>query len=79
MIKVANLFYRKVPGDFVLLFIDTSKLNDSTSPLKWESATEFDSSFPHIYGPIDRQAIVDVRPIQRTEDGTFVGWSTKAE
>jgi uncharacterized protein (DUF952 family) len=76
MIKVANQFYRNVPGDYVLLIIDTTKLKDPASPVKWESASEFDSLFPHIYGAIDRQAVVEVRPIQRSEDGTFVGWST---
>ncbi|CAF5100962.1 unnamed protein product, partial [Rotaria socialis] len=32
--------------------------------------------FPHIYGAIDRNAVVEVRSLQRTDDGTFVGWST---
>jgi uncharacterized protein (DUF952 family) len=76
MIKVANHFHRNVPGDYVLLVIDTSKLENPPSPVKWEKATKFDSLFPHIYGPIDRNAIVGVRPAQRADDGTFVGWST---
>jgi len=76
MIKVANQYYRNVPGDYVLLVIDMLKLEDSVSPIKWEKSPVFDLLFPHIYGPIDRKAIVGVRPIQRTGDGTFVGWST---
>jgi uncharacterized protein (DUF952 family) len=76
MIKVANHYYRNVPGDYVLLVIDMQKLIDPASPIKWETSPVFALPFPHIYGPIDRQAIVGVRPIQRSDDGTFVGWST---
>ncbi|CAF2635923.1 unnamed protein product [Rotaria sp. Silwood2] len=75
MIKVANRFYKNVAGDYVLFVIDTMKLKDPASPVKWEKASEFDSLFPHIYGPIDRKAIVEVRSVQRADDGTFVGWS----
>jgi uncharacterized protein (DUF952 family) len=52
------------------------KLEDPASPIKWEKSSTFGLPFPHIYGPIDRKAIVEVRPMQRTDDGTFVGWST---
>lgn len=75
MIKVANHFYRNDQGDFVLLVIDPSKLENPASPVKWEKATEFGALFPHIYGAIDRNAVVEVRSAQRTDDGTFVGWS----
>ena len=40
-----------------------------TAPL-----SQFAPVFPHIYGPIDRAAVVAVRPARRAEDGTFVGW-----
>ena len=74
MIKVANRFYRNVSGDYVLLVIDVKKLEDPASPVKWEKASEFDALFPHIYGPIDRKAVVEIRRVQRADDGTFVGW-----
>ena len=73
---MGNQFYRNVPGDYVLLVIDIKKLEDPASPVKWESASDFDSLFPHIYGAIDRKAVIEVRRVQRTDDGTFVGWST---
>ena len=76
MIKVANQYQRQNPGDFVLLLIDTSKLQNPPSPIKWEKSSVFSSLFPHIYGAIDRQAIVSVRTVQRAEDGTFLGWSS---
>ena len=72
MLEVANRFYRDAVGDFVLLVIDPARL---TSPLKWEqSGDDLSPAFPHIYGPIDSGAIVEVRAVQRDPDGRFVGW-----
>jgi uncharacterized protein (DUF952 family) len=72
MLEVANTFYRDAPGDFVLLLIDTERL---TSPLKWERSTDgLASVFPHIYGPIDLTAVVEVRPARRGANGEFLGW-----
>ena len=75
MLKVANRFYRNVPGDYVLLVLDTTKLKNPPSEVKWEKASDFDSLFPHIYGAMDRDAVVEVRRFQRADDGTFVGWT----
>jgi uncharacterized protein (DUF952 family) len=72
MLKVANAVYRGAPGDFVLLVIDPQRL---TTPLKWERSTDaLAALFPHIYGPIDRMAIVEVRIVKRGQDGQFLGW-----
>jgi len=72
MLEVANRFYRDVPGDFVLLVIDADRL---TSPLKWEQSTDgLAQLFPHIYGPIDPAAVVEVRAVRRGEQGRFLGW-----
>lgn len=72
MLRVANTFYRDAPGDFVLLVIDPRLL---TPELKWERSTDgLAPLFPHIYGPIDAAAIVEVRAVRRGEDGIFLGW-----
>jgi uncharacterized protein (DUF952 family) len=72
MLQVANSFYRHAPGDFVMLSIDPGQL---TAPLKWEQSTDgLASLFPHIYGPIDQAAIVEVRAVRRAADGEFLGW-----
>lgn len=72
MLRVANTFYKQVPGAFVLLVIDTERLR---STLKWEESNdELRSLFPHIYGPINRDAIVEVREARRAESGEFLGW-----
>lgn len=72
MLAVANHFYRAEPGDFVLLVIDETRLH---APLRWETpADALAPLFPHLYGPINREAIVEVRPVRRAADGTFEGW-----
>jgi uncharacterized protein (DUF952 family) len=79
MLKVANRFYRAAPGDFVLLAIDPARLS---APVKWEPPAHPDGAepaateplFPHIYGPIERAAIAEVRPVRRAPDGEFLGW-----
>jgi len=71
MIKVANSFYRSVPGNFLALVVDTGRL---TSRLEWEAPAPGDQlapSFPHIYGPINLDAIVDVKTMVRDAKGTF--------
>jgi len=77
LIEVANRFYRGVAGDFLVLDIDPSRL---TAELRYEqpvppappgSALE-DVLFPHIYGPVNREAIVAVRQVQRSADGRFL-------
>jgi uncharacterized protein (DUF952 family) len=72
MLAVANRFYRAAPGDFVLLVIDAVRLS---APLKWEASTDdLAPLFPHIYGPIDRAAVLEVRAVRRAADGEFLGW-----
>ena len=63
---VADWFYRDVP-DLVLLCIDPHRL---TSTLRWEpSADSFAGDFPHVYGPIDVEAVLDVVPWARGAEG----------
>lgn len=75
MIKVANQYQRQTPGDFVLIVIDPDRLNANTSAIKWEKSSVFPELFPHIYGPINRTAIVSVKKVFRDENGQFLGWS----
>ncbi|MEP7289251.1 MAG: DUF952 domain-containing protein [Chloroflexota bacterium] len=70
MVMVANRHYRDVPGEFLMLSIDVQALK---SPLKYES---FDPvlpfPFPHIYGAINRDAIVAVLTMRRDDSGVFL-------
>jgi hypothetical protein len=82
LLMVANGLYKNRPGDFVALEIDETRL---TSAVRWEApagtlppeaaAEETLPLFSHIYGPINREAVVGVRLVQRADDGTFVGYA----
>lgn len=66
---VANNTYRGEPGDFVMLVIDVGALR---SPLKYEALGGAPVPFPHIYGPLNRDAIVEVVKMPRAADGRFL-------
>jgi uncharacterized protein (DUF952 family) len=52
--------YYKNETNLVLLHIDETKLS---SPLKFELAPSVNELFPHIFGPINLEAVVNVVPI----------------
>jgi uncharacterized protein (DUF952 family) len=53
--------YFKGQTGLVILRIDTERL---TSPLKWESPPGSDETFPHVYGPVNLDAVVGVVPLE---------------
>ncbi len=66
--RTANKFYRDVPGDLVLLVIDTRRLR---AEVRYEDVPGAELPFPHIYGPLNVEAVVDARPFAAGPDGTF--------
>ena len=76
MRDVANKYYQGAT-DMVLVHIDPVAL---TSPLKWEPPAHIDGSpslpdeplFPHIYGVINLDAVVQVIDFPCNTDGSFV-------
>ncbi len=79
LLQVANAFYATHVGDFVVLYVDTALLD---SPCVWEAPAPPGSSdtpppaaalFPHVYGPINRSAVVLVEGITRDGEGRFIG------
>ena len=75
ILSVANDFYRGA-RELQLLCIDESKL---TAELRWEApahpqpasaaATLDKASFPHVYGPLNLEAVVAVFDLVETDDG----------
>ncbi len=61
-----NRFYTSDPRDFVALVIDKGRVS---SPVIYEDP---DHIFPHIYGPLNRDAIVDIKPLPRDPGGRFL-------
>lgn len=66
LVWVGNNFYRVEPGDFLVLYIDKARV---ASPVRYDDP---DGIFPHIYGPLNRDAIVAVRRVPRNLDGSFL-------
>lgn len=75
IVDVANKYYRGA-SNIVLIHIDPTKL---TSALKFEPPAHIDGSpalphealFPHIYGPINLNAVVEVIDFSCDEQGSF--------
>jgi uncharacterized protein (DUF952 family) len=58
--KVGQAFYADL-DDLVLLVIDTERL---AAPVRYEAVDGDD--YPHIYGPLPLDAVIEVRPIRVT-------------
>ncbi len=66
LLSVGNSFYRNEPGAWLILVIDEAAVE---SPIQWDAVG--DAEFPHIYGPLNRSAIIEVVPFPRSADGAF--------
>jgi glutathione S-transferase len=75
---VANAYYHAVRG-LVLLVIERDRV---TAPLRDESPAGGDERFPHIYGPLNLDAVTQVLPFESSSDGLFSlpePWRTSAQ
>lgn len=61
----ANRYYSEA-RELLVLSIERSKL---TAPVRYEDPRRI---YPHVYGLIDRAAIVEVREMPRSSDGTWL-------
>lgn len=70
LLAVANRFYRGQP-DLVVLTIAADRV---TAPIVYEAPAEEPTSaerFPHLYGPLNVDAVVAVTPFLPAGDGSF--------
>jgi uncharacterized protein (DUF952 family) len=67
VIPVANRLFRG-RHDLVLLIIDEERLSAEVRPENLEGGAEF---YPHIYGPIECAAVLEVLPFPPDPDGGF--------
>jgi uncharacterized protein (DUF952 family) len=82
MLDVANRFYGG-NDDLVAVALETNRL---TSEVRWEppahpggaAAAADEPRFPHVYGPLDREAVVGARRVVRDAAGRFSGYAPMA-
>jgi uncharacterized protein (DUF952 family) len=71
LIKVANRVYADFEGELLLLVIDESRV---TSEVKYEQAKD-GHLYPHIYGPLNQDAITEIKKMRRVGDTWAIGTS----
>jgi uncharacterized protein (DUF952 family)/transcriptional regulator with XRE-family HTH domain len=64
---VANAVYKGVP-ELLVLVIDPDRVRPE---IRYEQVPGWDSTFPHIYGPLNIDAVVDTRPLESGPDNEF--------
>jgi uncharacterized protein (DUF952 family) len=65
---VANRYYRNDPREWLVLVLDEQAI---TSEIKYEPGGD-GLLYPHIYGPLNRDAVREVRSMPRSAEGTFL-------
>lgn len=66
LVDVGNRYYRNDRRMYVALVIDCAKV---TAEIRYEDEARI---YPHIYGALNRDAIVDILPLLRGPDGAFL-------
>ena len=66
VVTVGNAHYKDDRRMYVVLVIDTSKV---VPEIVYEDPERI---YPHIYGPLNRDAIIDIVPALRAADGGFL-------
>ncbi len=64
---VANFIFAADDG-LIVLAIDTDRLR---SPVRYENVPGSEEPFPHIFGPINSDAVIATTPLERGPDGRF--------
>lgn len=83
LVEIANIYFADLRDELLALEIDPARL---TAPLYFEppitpahaaaspaqqAEAERETLFPHVYGPLDRQAIVNCIALQRDSTGRW--------
>ncbi|QUH01491.1 cupin domain-containing protein [Saccharopolyspora erythraea] len=81
-LAVANALYREADEPMVAVELDPSRLS---APVRWEAAdpapppgVSSDVLFPHVYGPIERAAVIGLRYARRDVAGTYLSLETRS-
>ncbi len=66
LVTVANWFYVPDVREFRVLVLDVAKIK---SEVRYDDEEEV---FPHIYGPLNTDAVIGEFAVTRSDDGTFI-------
>jgi uncharacterized protein (DUF952 family) len=66
MACTANRYYKSNAANHYYLYIDKARVR---APIRYDAEPRI---YPHIYGALNRDAIVSVRAARRETDGTFL-------
>ena len=66
MARVANRFYKDERGPHLYLYIETKRVK---AKIQYDDAAK---QYPHIYGGLNHDAIVAVKPATRDANGNFL-------
>jgi hemoglobin len=66
LLATADRHFRGDPREYLVLTVD---LDATGSPWRFDGGRDI---YPHVYGPIARQAILSIAPMVRQEAGSFV-------
>jgi uncharacterized protein (DUF952 family) len=66
LLAVANLFYTGDPRPYMVLVLDTTRL---ASELRYDDDEKI---YPHIYGPLNTDAVIGSLTVERGPDGAFL-------
>jgi uncharacterized protein (DUF952 family) len=65
---VANAFYAGADEELLVLVIDPALVR---AAIRYDDVPGADAPFPHIYGPLNPDAVLAATPLVRGADGTF--------
>jgi len=68
LLEVAEAHYRDEPGEWFVLVLDPAKISPE---VRWEVQPNA-LAYPHIYGPLNLDAVIEVRPFPRDSVGRFL-------
>ncbi|WP_338595398.1 cupin domain-containing protein [Saccharopolyspora sp. SCSIO 74807] len=81
-LAVANTLHRDTEEPMVALELDPDRL---AAPVRWEPAAPAppagvpsDALFPHVYGPLERDAVIGLHYARRDPQGRYVGLETRS-
>lgn len=61
--------FRSIEEELVLLCIETEKVN---AIIKWEDGDNCGRAYPHVYGEINMNAVIDVLEYRKDNEGNYI-------